>query len=104
MEVEEYTQESSTLKKEYDGKQAALNKEFAMSRKLYQIGDIIENSVSKIKVARLNVGFSGFFPGTPVCVYHGPELTRKLKPRKDGNRKSIYQSDKSLKLIEKDTP
>jgi hypothetical protein len=80
-------------------KQAALN-QWARDNAEYQVGDIITANDTIIQVERLIGHHSACYGSKTLYVeYRGPQLTKKLQPRKDGQISSIYGDGREIKKI-----
>lgn len=80
-------------------KQAALN-QWARDHAGYQVGDIICANDTIIEVQRLIGRHSAYYGSKTLYVeYRGPQLTKKLQPRKDGQISSIYDDWREIKKI-----
>lgn len=80
-------------------KQAALN-QWARENAEYQVGDIIKANDTIIQVERLIGRHSACYGSKTLYVeYRGPQLTKKLQPRKDGQISSIYGDGREIKKI-----
>ena len=80
-------------------KQATLN-QWARDNAEYQVGDIITVNDTIIQVERLIGRHSAYYGSKTLYVeYRGPQLTKKLQPRKDGQISSIYDDGREIKKI-----
>ena len=61
-----------------------IRQEFAESNAKFAIGDIIGDSLDVIRVERI-----GLFDGS--IMYAGPVLKKDLKPKANGERRSIFE-------------
>ena len=80
-------------------KQSALN-QWARDHAEYQVGDIITANDTIIQVERFIGRHSAYYGSKTLYVeYRGPQLTKKLQPRKDGQISSIYDDGREVKKI-----
>lgn len=93
MELQEYKDKLKELTDNFDRDKSLLAKQYAFSNNTLKVGDIVGDSVSKILVEKIMyTAGGGFSNNTPECVYFGIELKKDNTPRKDGNKRKIYQS------------
>lgn len=93
MTKEEYKAKLKAIEEKFDNEKYALYREFALGNAKFKIGDTIKDerwvfTIDKITVSKLF--------DIPEPVYHGFELKKDLKPRKDLNRVTIYGNDAQL--------
>lgn len=94
MDINEYKKAKKDLEDDLNNKIKDLGVEYAKANQIYKIGDLIGNCVGKIYIDKVKYSISSIYGnGEPEAVYFGYELTKKMKPRKDKNRMTIYQSD-----------
>lgn len=74
---------------------------YAIDNAKHSIGDVLTGNCDTIIVERLR-WTSGMLGNEPQVVYYGPILTKKLQPRKDGAKNSVYGSDVKCKLDNKE--
>lgn len=72
--------------------------QYGLSQAKYKKGDIIQDHRWTIMVDRVSIGMA-FLTNMPTAVYHGVELTKDLKPKKNGSVCTIWQSETTLTLI-----
>jgi hypothetical protein len=92
---EDLQKEYEEIRKKRDAKKKEVLKEWAESNARFSIGDIIESYDNIIIVDNI----SGDISGKLYCVYRGPVLTKQLKPRKDGERKTFYDDGRHIRLV-----
>lgn len=97
--IQEYGRKCSELKKEMEAKQSEFMAEYTKENHRFNIGDILKSNDRYIKVD----GYYGTLDsrGTFYVTYLGPELTKKLQPRKNGFRTSFYDDGREITKIEK---
>lgn len=82
-------------------KSIALNK-WANVNARFNVGDIIESQGTIIQIDQRYGRHSPYYGTKRLYVeYRGPQLTKKLQPRKDGERSSIYDDGREINKIEK---
>lgn len=64
--------------------------DYCMAHNTVEIGDIFTDHIGSIRVERITVAAS-FASSQFCCVYHGPELTKTLEPKKRSKQRSAYQ-------------
>ena len=92
MTEQEYLDGIKKIHAESNKKQDELTIEYAFSKSSVTAGDIVESKHSIITVYKIQAAHCRFSP-IPECVYIGVELTKLYKPRKDGRKSRVYQSD-----------
>lgn len=91
MTESEYKIRLDNLEQEFEKQKINLAKVYAHSHRLFQEGDTISDTVGSIIIDAVKFT-RGSFNSLPECVYYGLELKKDGKLRKDGGRRSIYQS------------
>ena len=91
MTREEFRKRIDAIKKEADERAMELCRAYAYAHNDVQIGDMISDHKSTIRVER--IGMCVGFGGIPEMRYCGPEYTKSGAPRKDGRFDWIYQSN-----------
>lgn len=95
--IQEYGRKCSELKKEMESKQSEFMAEYTKENHRFNIGDILKFNDRYIKVE----GYYGTLNGGKFYVtYIGPELTKKLQPRKDGSTFPFYDDGREITKIE----
>ena len=80
-------------------KSIALNK-WANANARFNVGDIIESQGTIIQIDQRYGRHSTYYGTKGLYVeFRGPQLTKKLQPRKDGQRSSIYDDGREIKKI-----
>ena len=80
-------------------KSIALNK-WANVNARFNVGDIINSQGIIIQIDQRHGRYSPYYGTKKLYVeYRGPQLTKKLQPRKDGERNSIYDDGREIKKI-----
>ena len=98
MEELEYNERLKQIETDYDNAKKKLYLDYAMSKVIFKKGDIIKDSRCFMLIDKITVSKSF---GLPEPVYTGVELTKDLKPRKNGSRVSIFGNNAELiKLTE----
>lgn len=97
--IQEYDRKCSELKKDMKAKQSEFMDEYTRGNHRFNIGDILQFNDRYIKVD----GYYGTLDNRGVfyVTYVGPELTKKLQPRKDGSRFHLYDDGRKITKIEK---
>lgn len=91
MTQEQYKQQISALKEEFERRKAMISREFAFSNNTVQIGDVISDHLTIIKVENITWAYS--IGGLPQCVYIGTQLTKSGQPAKRQTDTKIFQSN-----------
>jgi hypothetical protein len=95
MEKQEFDSKMKDLEKRFEKEKGALIYEYALSSAIFKIGDIIQDHKCIIVVDKISASFSYREVKT---VYHGIELTKKLVPKKSGDRNSVWGNENVKKL------
>ena len=88
MNKEEYHRRKAGIEKKCRDKINALNREYVMANKKYNVGDIISSGSTTIKVDNITVSFMSIFP---LAVYHGLQLKKNLQPYESGERIDVWE-------------
>ena len=89
MDTDEYDSQKRRLAVEYRKATYRLNREFALANNPHEVGDIITDHISGLKIAKISVGLT--LAGYSECIYSGTELTKSLTPRKRQSGRGISQ-------------
>lgn len=96
MEIEVYVKRQRELADQYEKDIRWLSLEYAQSHSSINIGDFVTDHIGTIKVEAfgLNNGYGGYSSSDmPSMIYKGTEYTKAGKPRKDGSKRSVYQTN-----------
>jgi hypothetical protein len=100
MTRDEYNKAIQCAIDEFDSKTHTIQREYALSRNLYDAGDMITDPIGSIEVERIGVKLVTIDPecwnttdSTPSCIYSGPMLKKDGTARKDGKKRKVYQKD-----------
>ena len=93
MEIKVYETRQQELYDQYEKDKRRLAQEFALSHNSVNKGDFVTDNIGTIKVESfgLNMGYSNSH--IPSMIYKGTEYTKAGKPRKDGSKRSVYQTN-----------
>ena len=92
MDIETYRALEQGNHQAYQRARHDLNKKYAMSHNFISKGMTVTDHIGTIKVDIIGSTI-GSMSDMPQCVYGGPEYTKAGKPRKDGNRRRVYQNN-----------
>lgn len=96
----EYTSKLQELKNEAQKQETDLKIKYAISQRIFEIGDIIKRGDETPILIQGFATSTGWFGGLPQPVYKGVELTKGLQPKKHGDIGSIYGNE-NVELIRK---
>lgn len=92
MKKEAYTKSLDILRKKHKLELFNLAKKYALANSKYEIGDVISDGVSIIRIERIQISCTSIMDFLPCCVYFGPLLKKKdHTPYVNGTYSSIYQ-------------
>ena len=98
MTFDEYKEELQKLEQNFVDAKHSLQKEYAISQAIYNIGDIVletrTNIIIQVQKIRTYVGIDKI----PIPAYVGISLTKKLEPKKNGESNTIFGNDNSMLL------
>jgi len=95
MTEQEYNQSLSDLKDKYESDKRKIDGQYAIGLNPYNIGDIIKDHNSILKIEK--IGWSYSYSG-PTCLYKGIELKADLNPSKKQSCTTMYLSNVKQKL------
>lgn len=101
MTLDEMKEEIKKIEYESSLKIKAIQKEFAMSNNPYNIKDIIEDHLCKIKIE--NIKYAVFY-GVPSSVYYGTLIQKNDKPFKNNKQGCIYQTNIKKEIADDHNP
>jgi hypothetical protein len=99
VKIEEYYAKRNKIDEESIKKKKELDKEYAFSKNVHEVGDIVASNSCRILIEEIVLGYD--FHGIPICSYHGTLVTRKMKPYKTGDR-FFVQRDEIIKSWKKE--
>lgn len=79
MSEQEYKQKLSDLKNQFDKDKQKIDREYALSKNPYKIGDIVKDHHSILKIESVKWGYCY---GGVDCIFKGVELKIDLTPSK----------------------
>ena len=89
---DEYKKRLQVIDNERQKQVNRLNIEFANANNPYTIGDKVTDHNGTILIEKIN-HTAGAYNHLPSCVYFGLELKKDGKPRKDNNKRNLWQSN-----------
>lgn len=97
---QDYDKDIEVARRKRDNRKSiALNK-WAYNNARFNVGDIIESQGTIIQIDQRIGRHSGYYGTKTLYIeYRGPQLTKKLQPRKDESRASIYDDGRDIKKI-----
>lgn len=102
MTKEEYIEKRDALKAKYDKDWSDLAREYAVSNRVADIGDIVEDRSVRVLVQELRFHRGWGNSELPECVYFGIEVRKADNlPKKNGAKGAVYQ--KSIVRVIKKT-
>ena len=88
MNIDEYKEKLKFLEKEFELKKGELNKTYALMNNPYKVGDVVKDHIGSIKIETILTTTTN---GIPCCVYYGMELKKDLTPKKNGEKRNLWQ-------------
>ena len=97
---QDYDKDIEVARRKRDNRKSiALNK-WAYNNARFNVGDIIESQGTIIQIDQRIGRHSGYYGTKTLYIeYRGPQLTKKLQPRKDESRSSIYDDGREINKI-----
>ncbi len=92
MTFDEYKDKVKQLESDFEALKTEAMKEFVRANNPYKKGDIITDHIGTIKVESMRFSWGGL-GSTPCAIYYGVELKKNGEPKKNGNKRSMYQSN-----------
>ena len=92
MNTEDYKAKLKAIEHEARERIIALSRDYAFSNSSVISGDVVTDNVGSVAVEKVKYT-KGDAKHIPQCVYYGIELTKSMKPRKDGSKRNVYQSN-----------
>lgn len=97
----QYEQDIHEARNRRDERNGVVLNKWASDNARFNVGDIIESNNTIIQVKKRIGRHSTYYGNMPLYVeYRGPQLTKKLQPRKDENIASIYDDGREINKIE----
>lgn len=96
MEEKDYNAKIAQAENDYKKALHKIYAEFALSNAKFKIGDTIADSSKTIVVQKIT---TNKFIGLPCAVYHGVELKKDLKPKKNSPINVIFGDSRVVTLI-----
>lgn len=98
--LQDYKDKLKLLEADFKVKRDQLAQDYAFSTAKFNVGDIITDTFSTIKITRLIFTISF---GTPEVVYFGTALKKDLTPKKSGDSECVY-ANREITLLKKGEP
>ncbi len=93
MNAEQYQEQLKQLIEIHTKAVSALKMNYVKANKKLNIGDIAKSRSGEVVIKIDKIQYSDNDRGLPVAVYSGFILTKKLEPRKDKQRFSIFENE-----------
>lgn len=90
MTIQEYNDKLKNLEDIYNNDCKLLALKFARENNPYKFGDIIQDSLTKIKIDKVRYTISN---KVPICIYEGIKLNKDNSENKLKKRDVIYQTN-----------
>lgn len=90
MTKQELNEKIKAIEIEADHQKHLAYKQYAAENAKYKIGDIVSDGMDTIRVEAIN--FSSYL-GDFSIYYYGPLLTKQGVPRKDGEKRAVFESE-----------
>ncbi len=90
MTKETYQDNLKAYEVEFEIKKKSLAKDYAFSNNPHQIGDVITDNNTTIKIEKIKHTLGNSYE-LPECVYYGVELKKDGTPKKNGKLQGIWQ-------------
>ena len=88
MKIEELNNKLKKLEEDYSIIRKTLIREYCFSHNPYNVGDIIEDHIGFAKIETI------LFSSMDIeCVYNCASLKKDKTPRKDGEKRKVFQSN-----------
>ena len=91
----DYKKELNEIEENYKAAKSVLYKKYAKSQIIYNIGDVVTNGLTTIKIEKYGT-YIGL--GKPEIIYTGVELRKDMSPKKRQEITSIYGNENTEKL------
>ena len=89
MTEDELKAELKSLNLQFDREQKTIMKRYADANNPYKIGDVVEDYIGKLRVARIGYYFTTC--SNPCCIYYGVDLKKNGEPAKRQTSRGVYQ-------------
>lgn len=94
MTEEKYWELIKEIDKQSIRSKGELAKEYAFSKNIVNVGDIIEDHIGKIRVEKIKFSAGSVsFSTAPQCVYYGIELLKSGKVNAKGKTRNVWQTN-----------
>ena len=90
MTKEELDNKIAQIERDAERQKKAAYREYVEQNAKYKVGDIVGDSCDLIRVE--TIGFAEFRASISIY-YYGPLLTKKLAPRKDGTKRTVFEEN-----------
>jgi len=91
MKYEEYRLKVRELEQEYQIKKIELQREYIRANNPYKAGDKVTDHIGSIIIEK--IGYALTSTGEPCATYTGIELKKDGQPKKNGDRRTVWQSN-----------
>ena len=95
-----YEMDLKVAKQRRDNRKSITLNKWAYANARFNVGDIIKSQGTIIQIDQRHGRHSPYYGTKRLYVeYRGPVLTKKLQPRKDGERSSIYDDGREIERL-----
>lgn len=98
-EAKRYAAENEERRKLHLKKNQSILNQWAKGNARFKVGDIICANDTIIKITNFYGVYSQYMKEKLYVTYIGQQLTKALKPRKDGSTRSIYDDGREITKI-----
>lgn len=89
MNITDYKAKIASIEERARKEKIRADREYALGNNDVSVGDFVVDYNGVVLVEEIR--FSITHNSAPYCVYFGTEYTKKMKPRKDGSKRSVHQ-------------
>lgn len=92
MTISEYKDKLTDLEKNHNKLRLIEMKKFVDANNKFIIGDIVKDHIGSILIEKISYSW-GHSSEDPCAVFFGLELKKNLEPRKDKNKRNVWQGN-----------
>jgi hypothetical protein len=92
MTFEDYQSKVKQLESDFEALKTDYMRDFVIANNPYKKGDIVTDHIGTIKIESMRFSWGGL-GRQPCAIYYGVELKKNGEPKKNGNKRDVYQSN-----------
>jgi hypothetical protein len=93
MKLQDLEKKVMELEQEFELKKKIAIKEYCDANNPYKVGDKFTDHIGTILIEKIGYVYRLWDGDSPCCIYNGPELKKDGTPKKNGDKRTAYQTN-----------